>query len=223
MRVHPRLVRIRRRAVGARRDTVDLPAVPLSPQQLAEGGAHPVRHDHPAGADHAAGSLHRADRPVAETHPRRGAVVADGGAGERSFVDKHGVESRARGRGPLAARPRRDHIAAEAVQLQPEVAVRGHLKPQARKRIDGPRREPVPAGFVAAGGLRVEKQGAHAGPLRGDRGGGTRRACAHNDEVEQLTHAPHSASATRKCTRRGYWATVSALHMGPSNLQGRYL
>ena len=109
------------------------------------------------------------------------------------------------------------------MQLQAFVAVRRHVQPQAHKRIDGTRRQPVPAGFVAAGALRVEKQSAHAGALRRDRGGGTRRARAHNNEVEQLTHAPHFASATRKCTRRGYWATVSALHMGPSNLQGRYL
>ena len=81
----------------------------------------------------------------------------------RAWLDKHGVESRARGRGPLAARPRRDHIAAEAVQLQPEVAVRGHLKPQARKRIDGPRREPVPAHLLPRVAALLEH--GHRDPL----------------------------------------------------------
>ena len=76
---------------------------------------------------------------------------------------------------------------------------------------------------LAEQGIGVHVLGHPVIALRRDRGCGTRRASAHNNEVEQLTHAPHSASATRKCTRRGNWATVSALHMGPSNLQGRYL
>ena len=76
---------------------------------------------------------------------------------------------------------------------------------------------------VAAGALGVEKQCAQTGSLGGDGGGGAGWARADNDEVDKLIHAPHSASATRWCTGRGNWATVSALYMGPSNLQGRYL
>ena len=220
--MHPRLIRKRRIAIRARRNAEYLALVPLATQFLAKGGAHAVGNHDPLRAYRALIRLHSTDRATGKLHTRRGAVLADGGAGGAGFVDKHCVKHRPRSRRAFTARPRRLDVAAVAVQLQPLVAIRGYLQIECLERLHRTRGQPIAASFVAAGTLGVEKQSLQTRTLRRNRRRRTSRSSTHNHKVEILSHATDCASATHCYRTKGKWATVGALSMCPSNLQGRY-
>ena len=195
--MHPALASMRGLGVGAGGDAVDLFAVPRAPQLLAKGGAHAVGHDDPAGGD-ALLAHNKGGQPVSVELRCGGRPGDEPGAGVPGGVNQQCVELVARqGRAHLAGvggRPRRGDGAAEAVELQPAVAVGGvDVDAQQVQLVHGARGEAVAAGLIAGEGGGIDQQRIVTGPRGVDGCGGTGGTSANDgdvckDGIELLRH-----------------------------------
>ena len=189
MGVHPLLAVVGRICIGTRGDAVDLLAVPRAAQLLAKRRAHAIGHDDPSRA-HAAladGELHQPVALELRGGRRAGEKLRAGflrGLNEQriEFIAR---QSRSHLRG-VCRWPRGGHGAAEAVQLEPAVAIGSvDLDAEELQLVHGARGQPIATGLIAGEGGGVDKQCVMAGARGVDSGGSASGPGTYDGDVNK--------------------------------------